>query len=32
MNLDGYGALYGESLSLARIAVPDGTPLSRAAG
>lgn len=32
MNLDGYGALYGEALSLARIAVPDGTSLSRAAG
>lgn len=32
MNLDDYGALYGEALSLARIAVPDGTSLSRAAG
>ncbi|MCT8336670.1 DUF357 domain-containing protein [Methanoculleus sp. Afa-1] len=32
MNLDEYGALYGEALSLARIAVPDGTSLSRAAG
>jgi len=32
MNLDDYGALYGEALSLARLAVPDATPLSRAAG
>ncbi len=32
MNLDDYGALYGEALSPAGIAVPDGTSLSRAAG
>lgn len=32
MNLDGYGALYGKAISLARISVPDATPLSRAAG
>ncbi|MDK2915829.1 MAG: uncharacterized protein PWR25_386 [Euryarchaeota archaeon] len=32
MNLDDYGSLYGEALSLARIAVPAGTLLHRAAG
>lgn len=32
MNLDDYGALYGEALSLTRITVPEGTLLYRAAG
>ncbi|MDN7013375.1 DUF357 domain-containing protein [Methanoculleus sp. FWC-SCC3] len=32
MNLDDYGALYGEVLSLAGIAVPEDTLLCRAAG
>lgn len=31
MNLDDYGALYGKTLSLARVAVPEATPLHRVA-
>ena len=32
MNLDDYGVLYGEALSLTRIAVPEATLLYRVAG